>query len=463
MNLNEGALIQLVIALSGALLIFLVSGMGGARRLFHLLVLFTPFEPLTSRYGSLNVGLVYIVGLSVFLNRSILKQRIVAFRPVWFGIGLLAFVYCLALAYNPKPVLTYKLAYLFGLGSNVVMFYLATVFIRTEEDLHGLIKMVIICNGLVLIYCALQVVAGFTQFIPFGIQEFAFTANRSGMGGEDRRLIGPFMGAGIMAEYMVLMIYFLVYYYITTKRFGRWLPVLVFMNLCVLIATGNRGGFLVLVCGYFVFAFVFRNLIDFRKILMVGIAGLLLLSVSSFVMVRYTDFDVLYDRLLGTKVDEGVPDTRRHWPEYIEEAWEESPFLGMGVRLLLPADVIDDNGRVKPGTNTKMVRGYPHSLYIYIFYTLGVAGLLAYGVFALLLVKALAAGSAGPVRNDFMGGFPKLGVFLFVIFAIDQIKIEFVRHLYVDYQNFIVVLMALFLVGVHIRNTDRVRKGEVTG
>lgn len=454
MNFGESALIQLAIALLGALFVFFMSGMGGAKRLFHFLILITPFQPLTSRYGSLNVGLVYVVGLSVYLNRSIFKQRIAAFRPLWFGLGFLGFVYCLALVYKPNPVLTLKLAYLFGMASNVVLFYLTTVFVKSEEDLHNLIKLVIISNGLVLAYCALQGVAGFTQFVPFGIQEFAFTANRSGMGGEDRRLIGPFMGAGIMSEYMVIMIYFLVYYYMTTKKYGRWIPILVLLDLSTMIATGNRGGFLVLICGYFVFAFMFRRMIGAKRIITIGIAGLFLLAVSSFIVVKYTNFDVLYERLQGTDVSEGVPDTRRHWPEYIEEAWEESPVLGMGIRLLLLADLMDDKGNVRPGAKMKMVRGYPHSLYIYIFYTLGVVGLFAWGVFVFLLAKTIRGRPGRVPHSPFLDGLPKVGLFILFLFAVDQLKIEFLRHVYIDYQNYLVTMMSIFLMGSYLRGKE---------
>jgi hypothetical protein len=47
--------------------------------------------------------------------------------------------------------------------------------------------------------------------------------------------------------------------------------------------------------------------------------------------------------------------------------------------------------------------------------------------------------------NGFLEGIPCLGIILLMMFAIDQIKIEFLRYDLSDYQHYIFTLFAFFI------------------
>ena len=451
-DLSASAYIQLIIAGICAIVAFLGSYLGLARTILFILVATIPFDLISSRYGSLNVGIIYLLGASVYLNRRIPRSRHNDYRAIWFGVGVLVFAYALAFLWNQKPITMLKATYLIGLGSNVAMFYLVSVFVKTEEDVHAFFKALLVCNILVLGYCCLQILAEFTRIVPFGIQEFAFTKNRmTGAEGANRRLMGPFLGPGILAEFFVLVTYVLLYYRLTTKRFPRLIPLVVFGNMCALIATGNRGGFLVLIAGFFLFALVFKKMVPFRTVMVIGVLGLLFLGGASYITYKYTTFNVLYGRLAETEVSGAVPDTRKGWPEYIEEVTNVSPVFGTGVRLLLLGDIVDERtGKMKSNAPLDKVRGYPHSLYIYVYFTMGVVGLVAYAIFYLILVGYVRRPRYDYPDDPLMSNMHRLALFVLAVFAVDQFKIEFLRHSYVDYQNFITALVSFFLAARNI-------------
>lgn len=443
--MKDGQIIQLTVALAGGIVVYLFSFMGHSRWLFHFLVVSSPFQIVDSRYGTLNMALTYMLGVSALLDRKLKTPRRPELIRIWLALGLVAFAYALCFVWNMKPITFMKLIYLVGLGSNLVLMYLVTVFVTTEEDVHRFFKLIIICNGLVLGYCFLQVLAGFTQIIPFGIQEFAFIKNRNALGGEDRRLMGPFSGAGILAEYFVIMIFLLLYYRLFTKRYKRAIPLLVFLNMCAMVGTGNRGGFITMIIGFIAFVFTFKEQLNLKMVARVGVVGVILMTLASVIMYKYTDFNILYERLMNTEIDGGVPDTRAGWPEYIDEAMEKSPIFGIGIRIVAFMDATNERGEVTNPGLYKKARSYPHSLYIYLFYTMGFLGLVVYALmFGALLFSYV---SIGRIRsgNAFLDKMHKLAILIMCLFAIDQFKIEFLRPQFSDYQHFLVIMLTTFL------------------
>jgi hypothetical protein len=78
-------------------------------------------------------------------------------------------------------------------------------------------------------------------------------------------------------------------------------------------------------------------------------------------------------------------------------------------------------------------------------YTVGVIGLIAYLVFFSLLLlrwkKAISANS----EDKLLQGFPKLAIIMMLVFLISQYRIEFLRFILSDYQNYMFALWAMFL------------------
>jgi O-antigen ligase len=288
---------------------------------------------------------------------------------------------------------------------------------------------------------------GFERFSLFGIQEFAIHQNRL-----DQRLSGPFASVGLTAEYLALNVLLLAYLLIHERKKSRktFLYGLMGANIAFLVATGNRGGFISLIAGGLLFLYLFRRELGFFRITSMALAGIIFLFIASVLIVTYTPFDRLYERIANTKIEGGIPDTRREvWPD----TWrmiKEKPILGHGPRL--SRHNVD---HVNLLTGKRGHVGYPHNLYLFILYTLGVVGLVAYLIFFSAIFFKLRKASGKSRDNPLLAGIPKLGTLLIFVFLVDQIKVEFLRYHLGDYQHYIFMMFGLF-VGF----SDRMTKEE---
>ncbi|MCF6291107.1 MAG: O-antigen ligase family protein [Desulfobacterales bacterium] len=454
-DLSTAQFVQLIAALGLGVLVFIFSVAGLYRKLFNLVIITLPFQFISSRFGTLNMAFIFVVGISVFLGRKGEKDPGRFLIPVSSCLFLVGMAYALSFFNNPRPLLVLQVTYLIGLFSSVVLFYTTYRLINREDELHQFFKLLLIMNVLVLGYCVLQVIAGFTQIVPFGIQEFAFVKNRLHAAIDERRLTGPFSGPGLLAEYFVLMVFIQSYYLMATGRMKRIVIPVLFGNLCAMVGTGNRGAPIAMVIGLFIFIFLFRRQLGPAKILKFMVVGILLSAAASVIMLRYTQFNVLYDRFADTEIQGFTPDTRRGWPEYIKRALE-TPILGKGVRMILVSDLYDEKGRKKvSGVPASAAMGYPHSLYIYLFYTLGMVGLLAYALLAVCLYACFFNMSRVRTDSRFVEGIPRLAIVVLTVFCIDQFKIEFLRHTYSDYQQFLAATLAMFLASNKIAAREK--------
>jgi len=60
-------------------------------------------------------------------------------------------------------------------------------------------------------------------------------------------------------------------------------------------------------------------------------------------------------------------------------------------------------------------------------------------------IGLLRKAKKGIQRNDnFLSGLPQLGLIVFIVFIIDQVKIEFLRSDLLDYQHYLSVLFGMF-------------------
>jgi O-antigen ligase len=146
----------------------------------------------------------------------------------------------------------------------------------------------------------------------------------------------------------------------------------------------------------------------------------------------------MYDRLEATEFQGALPDTRATtWAT----SWQyitQKPVLGHGPRLRLSND--DDS----------LFRGhvqitYPHNLYLYQLYTVGVLGMVAYLAFFGSIARRYWKNASWSSGDDLSDGMAKLAVLMLALIAVDQLKIEFLRFLTVDYLQFIFALLAIYL------------------
>lgn len=171
--------------------------------------------------------------------------------------------------------------------------------------------------------------------------------------------------------------------------------------------------------------------------------GVVALSVMSFIILKYTDFNRLYERLEQTEFEGGMPDTRSGGWSSAWEAIKERPLIGHGPRLRL---YMDDIKKIPGHTYIP----YPHNLYLYLLCTVGIAGLAAFITFIARIIIRLGFAIRRKTQDAYLNGLVKLGLLITVVFLVDQIKMEFLRFSLLDYQHFIFMLMAIIVAIVDI-------------
>ena len=426
MELTTGQYIQLIAGLFLAIVAFVWAYSGSERAVIIFLILLLPFQPITSQYGTVNTGLALLVFVAFLL-----KKRIRRF-PLMFFLFAVMLAYLISFTQTPRATYPDHVYYLVAMCANFALFYLVFNYVSRSGDVRGFFSILLWMNILVDLYCFAQLFIGFGSGAEeFGIGDLSLQANRW-----DARLVGPFSAVGITAEYLVIQILLLMYMYLHEVRNGKKFLVagVAIANMAFLVATGNRGGFLVLIGGVLLYLVWFRKELGFGRLLAITTFGGLMLAVVSVVIVMYTDFNVLYSRLLNTEVNEGLPDSRSTvWPL----AWEhikEAPVIGHGPRLRL----IGEETRRIPG---HYIMSYPHNAYLFLLYTLGAVGLLAWVVFFFALFLRFLRARNNQHPDPFVAHLPKLSILILIVFMIDQLKIEMFRFELTDYQQIFFVLI----------------------
>lgn len=447
--------IQLLLALSISLALLVLAYAGHYRTLFIGIVVMIPFQPIDSQYGSINMAVTYVVAFAMLFNSFRSKPANQINTPLIVPFVLLFMAFFISWSMSPTLFWPKYMVYLIKIGSNVALFYMSYAYFRKEKDLEIFFKALIFSNVLVVIYSVAQIFVGYGHFSLFGVNELSFIENR-----HDQRLVGPFLAVGVTAEYLVIQSLMLVHYMVQSGRMRRFGMLLLLFNLAILVGTGNRGGLLSALLAVLLFLYFYKRYIGVRGVLLAAFGFLIMLIGSSYVMIKYTDFNVLYERLIDTKVDGITPESRIGWG-YVIEKIAEQPVIGHGPEIVQPGDYIYPPRNWPKG----YLDFYPHSLYLFILYTTGFVGFLAYAVWATTYWKILCqARKRSKTVKGLGAGLSTLGMMVFVIFLFDQFKVEFLRGVLLDYQHYLAVLFGMFAAAGNVRYKDEPQnKGVLIG
>ena len=88
---------------------------------------------------------------------------------------------------------------------------------------------------------------------------------------------------------------------------------------------------------------------------------------------------------------------------------------------------------------------FPHSLYLYSLYTLGVVGLLVYLGFFFRLLYHYKSAMRLRLPDMFEKNVPRLAVLLWVAIMLDQVKVSAFRFYLGDYQHYLYALFGALL------------------
>jgi O-antigen ligase len=407
-NLSSGQYLQLILALTLGIIVFIGIYAIPEKIVIGSLVIIIPFQPVVSAFGSINMMLVYLTAFA-FMLRGRIK-----YLPMLGWVMALLFVYFISMSQAPPYTRFDSLFYIITIGSNFLVFYLVFNYVNKDGNVPVFFHFLVVSNILVASYCFIQLFVGFGGVSVFGVEELSLQQNRA-----DSRLMGPFAAAGITAEYLLVQTFILLYMvtYETSKFWRRTSLLLLPVNLVFLVATGNRTAVVLLfVCGIF-YAYLFRHQLGMKRIMLGGFMLVMFFTVSAVAIINFSQFNVLFDRLGDTQVEKGLVDSRSViWPL----AWDrisDKPVLGHGPRLRL----MDEENRAFPQGHQFMP--FPHSLYLYILYTLGIVGLLVYLGFFFRLLYRYKSAMRLRLPDMFEKNVPRLAVLLWVVIMLDQVKV----------------------------------------
>lgn len=429
MLLTDSHYIQLIGALCAGVSFFVAIYLLPARYTYAAFTVLIPFQIIDSRFGSVNTVLAYMWFIAFVLIGRL------RYLPLMGPMTLIVLLYALAFAVAPVPTMFDHGIYLFSFFTNFLLFVIAYNVTRENPDWRFFRNVIVACNILVVLYCIAQVVAP-QQMAIGGISEFALQRTRA------NRLTGPFNATAATADYLVIMCLLLFYAYLVEggARLRVLLISLVALNTSCILMTGNRGGFLLYFIGGASVVWGFRAQLGAARTARVVLVGICSIILASVIVLNTTRFNVVFDRLSSTTFESGViPDTRTgSW----SDAWEailESPIKGHGPMLRLGA----------AGTRVAGVPQilFPHSLPLYILYTTGIIGLVAFSIFFGALGRRLSRSALRPLGKieHELAGIPRLNLIIFVTFIMSQLRIEILREGLFDFQQFIFLLLGSLL------------------
>jgi O-antigen ligase len=295
-------------------------------------------------------------------------------------------------------------------------------------------------NVLSVLYCLIQLSVGPGESLQlFGSSDFALNENR---GDGDARLVGPFGTPGITAAYLMTMTLILTYEAVYSAGWRKIsVMALAVANVAMMLATANRGSFLVLLAGLLAFLYLFRAELGFVRIVQILTASTVVLVGTAAAVATYTDFGQMFERLQGIEVENGIPDTRQYiWPE----AWEnitEKPMFGHGPRIMGQHEL-----RFRYSHPEQLVGQYPHNLYLYLLVTVGIFGTTCMLFFLFYAAWRVYQGvRKGSFGSAYERGWVLVGWIVLGAFFVDELKIEFLRDSTVDYAHFMFALFGIFL------------------
>jgi hypothetical protein len=445
MELTPGHYAQLIIACAIGIIIFASAYLYNEKFVIIAIIFLIPFQLISSRFGSLNMVLTYLLGFSLLISKKLTKF------PLAWAILLIIFSYITSMTQLEPSKYSFHIIYMISIFSNFLLFYIIYNFIMDENNPRIFFRVLIAINICVIIYALIQMSIGFETYAPFNIGEFTMETNKEvdieWMIEEKRLTGGPFAAPGINAIYLAIQI--IILSFLLLHESNR-LKIILYLGLCgfnfmIIIATGNRGGFISLICGIILFFIIFHNQLGYRKIAYMISAFFIIFSIASAVTIYFTQYDTFWNRLAGTKFHGLTPDTRKKVWEIATAAIKEKPILGWGPRKapMGRKEFIEKEGNQRNKDYSAIPS--PHSLYLFLLYSLGIVGLSAYLIFFFSIYNRLFSFFKYKSDDIFSVNLPKLGIIIITVFLIDQIKLEFLRFRLNDFQHYMFALFGAFV------------------
>ena len=432
---------RVIEAVAGVLLTYVIWSSPAINALWILLVIY-PF-PFAIVIGHstfvfvIVVFLVYLVRVSAKLATFRLDRR--------FNLPIAFFVMSYAVSFYNMSLEPYTLR--FGLVhtgnvlASILLFYMIINFVDTEERLEKTMRVMMIAAAAVIAFTVLEMLFPGRTLIP----GWLYTKHKAQLVMKGVRVGGPFKDYELVAEFFAMnapIIFFMM------SRARRLLTrsiyaFLLVADIAMLFSTITRGAFISLLIGLVYMAWVCRRDLNFVRLTALVSGFVALILVIDFLVARYTISGSLFGRMLATTFESGlVPENRAaSWSGAVTRGFEH-PIIGHG-----------PGWDFTKGLGTEL---WPHNAYLFYFNITGLFGLLAFlfVLWRLWRASALAFGSS-VTRSSYPEALLLILNVSFVIFIVDQIKIDYPRN---DiYMYFVWIFFGLIAAASGVVHSKRAR------
>ena len=398
------------------------------QKIYFALVFYIPLS-LKSSFGSLSIYLFISFYLLVllFYPSSIRKNSV---HPIEFLVLLLV-VFSVSLSLITTPNFFFKdagklriskdLLSIIIMISNVAIYHLSKIFLRTKFDFITFFKVTVLGGGIASL-------AGYMQAFEYENNPFfkyiAFSQNTKW---GSTRVAATMQGYEFLAEYTVILIGFCtILFLVERKRFTRLIYALSIINFILLLTLTQVRGIYVafaLALLYLIILLFFNGKFGtMMKVAFFSCLTFILLLSSILIIDQFRPDTRFIDRIVKLQnidVKEGSLDTRSGVWDYGLQVFQSmslsEKFIGSGHKHLAP----DKQNRGK----------WPHCLYLSYPIRDGVIGFFFFLLFLLIVYKNSLVGVIRSYKlvdkNLYM--IALILHLLFVIILIDELKIEFIR------------------------------------
>lgn len=396
-----------------------------------------PF-PFAITYGSSNTIFVFII-TSMWLAQIVLRtERPVGRSPFDMHIFLLLSIYLLSFGNVTNSFALMKGIINFStILATIFVYYLIVHSVRDEKTLRRVVNTIMVMAVLNYLVAIWELLFPGRPIIRGWILSGSYYDPSVATG---LRVGGAFQDFELFGEFCALMLP-LSFFFVAQARNKRDYMLrmgLLLWNFVTLMATVTRGATISAVVGMLYLLYLQRkSLGPVRIMAILSVAFTLFMGVSLFLSL-YTVSGSVVDRLLNTKMVNGMPDSRTFWPDIFRRCFEHV-WVGHG-----PYYEFGEYGREKLAKFF-----WPHNGFLYYFHTVGLFGV---STFTAILVTAylttrgkmweaarVVTDSSSARRvfqtiritnlgsSDYCRGLMVALNTMVVIFAVDQMKIEYLR------------------------------------
>ena len=375
-----------------------------------------------------------VLTLLIYLARLSLRQ-VPSFQRTPLDVFIAIMLLCYSLSFyniDSAGSLRESLVAFGAILSSMILYFLTANFIRTEEQMKTFTRVLLIMFAASIFVAAYELLFPGRVLIPHWILYHAqWEAGREGY-----RVGGPLADYELFGEFMAIAFFlaFFVYRRGDTKNLRIAAGVISLLCIFGLLATVTRGATLAFMGGIVYLLFCLRKTIKARDILATMLGGATVFIALQFVVDNFTASGAVTNRLFNTEFVGMLPDSRTHWPEVWARVLEH-PLIGHGPFF----DLGKEETISGKGLHTQQ---WPHNQYLLYGYTVGLIGMAS---FIVLVVRSLIISFKEKAVGFHDPSYTKSLMIvlhvMFLVFAVDQTKIDYLRNPIYTYFPWIILGM----------------------